>query len=242
LHKAKGKDKRSPPLDDTSFLHALQVADSFFPTGMVTLSHALETYVDEETIHTKEDFEELLEDYLCHQIGGTDSIALANAHRAAVQGDLQAIVRIDWMLSAMKLVKESRDSSVKSGRRMLAVCDRLTSDSMILQLKQEVEQERSQGNYVVVLGVLSSALGIPCKQAILIELYSFAVSFLGAAVRLGRLNYLQVQDILQSITATIVKVADENMGKTIQEMRAFAPSIDIMGMKHQRAEKRLFIS
>ena len=229
-------------MDDASFLHALQVSDSFFPTGMVTLSHALEAFVDEEKISAEGDFEELLEDYLCHQIGVTDSIALANTHRAAVQGDLQDIVRIDWMLSAMKLVKESKDSSIKSGRSMLTVCDRLTSDPIILQLKREVEQERSPGNYAVVLGVLSSVLGIPCKQAILMELYSFAVSFLGAALRLGRLNYLQVQETLQRITATMVIVADENMGKTIQEMRSFAPSIDIMGMKHQRAEKRLFIS
>ena len=242
MHLPINKQANQAEFDSASFLNALQISDSFFPTGMVTLSHALETFVDEEGVNSVSNFKNLLEDYLRYQIGVTDSIALANSHKAAIVRNLPEIVKIDWMLGAVKFAKESRDSSIKSGRRMLEICDRLTSDPIILGLKREVEEGSSLGNYAVVLGVLSSTLGIPCQQAILIELYSFAVSFLGAAMRLGRLNYLEVQDTLKNVTETMLEVAAENIDRSISEMRSFTPSIDIMGMKHERAERRLFIS
>ena len=229
-------------MDDKGFLFSLQIADSFFPTGMVSFSHALETFVDEEGIESEADIERLLGDYLCHQIGLADSVALANAHRAAEEADLQSIMMADRMLTGMKLVEESREGSVKSGRRVLIAGRELTSAVIIEQLTEAVEQRRSPGNYAVVMGVLCSALGIPCRHAMSVELYSFSVSFLAAAVRLGRLNYLQVQRILGRTGPTISRLVDENIDKTCDEMRAFTPAIDIMGMKHQRADKRLFIS
>ncbi len=229
-------------LRDDGFLHALQISDSFFPTGMVTLSHALETFVDEEQVTSEEDIEGLLEDYLRHQLGVADIVALGNAHRAAEQGDIQAVIEIDLTLTAMKLVKESREVSVKTGGRVLAVAQRLLEAPIVRQLKEAVDQGRSPGNYAVVLGVMSSALNIPCKQAMMLELYSFAVSFLGAAVRLGRLHYLQVQEILLRTGTVIIEVVEENGDRPICEMRSFTPGIDIMGMKHQRADRRLFVS
>ena len=235
-----GKEDRL--LDDKGFLFSLQIADSFFPTGMVALSHALETFADEEGIESEAEIDRLLGDYLCHQIAVADSVALANAHRAAEEADLPSIMMADRTLTAMKLAEESRDGSVKSGRRVLVACRQLTSAAVIDQLTDAVELGQSPGNYAIVMGVLSSALGIPRRQAMLVELYSFSVSFLAAAVRLGRLNYLEVQRILSRTGVTISRLVDENIDKTCDEMRAFTPAIDIMGMKHQRAHKRLFIS
>lgn len=242
MTKAKSQRDDAASLGDAGFLRALQITDSFFPTGMVTLSHGLETFIQEEGISTEEEFEQLLEDYLRNQLGVGDAVALANAHRAADQGDMQAIIEIDLTLTSMKLVRESRESSVKTGGRMLAVSRRLTEAAIVQQLQEAVDQGESPGNYAVALGVVSAVMGIPCRQAMLMELYSFAVSFLAVAVRLGRLHYLQVQDILQRSGETIINVVDENINKPIHDIRSFAPAIDMMGMKHQRADRRLFVS
>jgi len=40
----------------------------------------------------------------------------------------------------------------------------------------------------------------------------------------------------------MVRVAEENMDRSPSEMRAFAPLIDIMGMAHERASIRMFIT
>jgi len=98
----------------------------------------------------------------------------------------------------------------------------------------------------------------------LIELYTFATSILGAAMRLVRLDHEEaqlilaqlqplmirvVQDdheeaqlILAQLRPLMVRVVQENIDKGLQEMRAFAPLIDIMGAVHERARVRLFIS
>jgi len=229
-------------LEGSAFLSALQIADSFFPLGTVTLSYGLETFVDEGGANSQEDFEQLLADYLTNLVGASDSVALANAYRAAAKNDLAEILDIDRMLYSVKLVKESRESSARTGRRMLNLSDRLTSGKLILRLKKAVDANRTPGNHAVVLGVLSFDLGITCLDAILIALYTFSVGFLGSAVRLGRLNALQSQGILARTAQTMQHVAAENMDRPMSQMRLFAPIVDVMGMKHQRANKRLFVS
>ena len=107
-------------MNDTAFLRALQLSDSFFPTGMVTLSHGLETFVDEAIVATAEDFGNLLGDYLRHQLGPIDAVALAKGHEAAERGDVMVVIEVDHALYAMKLAKEAREGSVKTGRRLLA--------------------------------------------------------------------------------------------------------------------------
>ena len=48
--------------------------------------------------------------------------------------------------------------------------------------------------------------------------------------------------ILAGLRHLMVRVAQENIDKGLDEMRAFAPLIDIMGAMHERARVRLFIS
>ena len=111
------KQANHTEFDSESFLNALQISDSFFPTGMITLSHALETFVDEEGVNSESNFKNLLADYLRHQIGITDSIALANSHKAAIARNLPEIVNIDWMLGAVKFAKDCKTD----GKRNLLI-------------------------------------------------------------------------------------------------------------------------
>jgi len=94
----------------------------------------------------------------------------------------------------------------------------------------------------VALGAAAAILGIPRKEAVLIELYTFATSLLGAAMRLIRLDHEEAQLILARLKPLMVRVAEENMDRSPSEMRAFAPLIDIMGMAHERASIRMFIT
>ena len=58
----------------------LQLADSFFPSGSYTLSHGLESLVQEGAIGSAKDIETFIRILLCNKIGGSDLIALAHAH------------------------------------------------------------------------------------------------------------------------------------------------------------------
>ncbi len=223
------------------FLNALQLSDTFFPTGLYTLSHGLEAFIQAGLV-SKADVEALLCDYLEQVLGPADGVALSHAHRATGERDLEGLAAIDRRLHAMKLVREPRESSWRVGKRILTMAVQLSPDSLLEDYRVAVDSGTCPGNSAVALGAATAALGIARTEAMLIELYTFTTSFLGAAIRLIRLNHEEAHLILARLKPLMVRIVQENIDKGLKEMRAFAPLIDIMGMAHERAHVRLFIS
>lgn len=224
------------------FLSALQLADTFFPTGLYTLSHGLEAFIQEGLVKSPEEVEELLQDYLSHQVGPSDGVAVAKAWEAALKKDLDFLLEVDRRLLAMKLVREFGEASTRSGRQLLSVTANFIPDRFLLRYRTAINEKRSPGNFATALGVVARMLGLTKAEAMMIELYSFTTSFLGAAMRLIRLPHDEVQAFLHRLKPLMAQVVEANREKALEEMRAFAPFIDLMGMKHQRSRIRLFIS
>ena len=226
---------------DLALLNALQLSDTFFPTGRYTLSHGLEAFVQAGLV-SKTEVEALVRDYLENVLGPADGVALSHAHRATEGRDLGRLIEIDRRLFAMKLIREARESSRRVGKRMLTTALKLSPDSLLKDYWGAVHAGACPGNSAAALGAVAATLGIARRQAMLMELYTFATSILGAAMRLVRLDHEEAQLILAQLQPLMIRVVQENIDKGLQEMRAFAPLIDIMGAVHERARVRLFIS
>jgi urease accessory protein len=226
---------------ELAFLSALQVSDTFFPTGLYTLSHGLEAFAQGGLL-SKADLEPLLGDYLESVVGPADGVALSHAHRATEGRDLARLIEIDRRLLALKLVREPREASRRVGKRMLSTAVKLSTDAVLKDFWLAVGAGGCPGNSAVAFGAVMAALGIGRREAMLIGLYGFAAGALGAAMRLIRLDHEEAQLIVVGLKPLMVRVAEENIDKELQEMRAFAPLIDIMGAMHERARVRLFIS
>jgi urease accessory protein len=224
-----------------AFLSALQLSDSFFPTGRYTLSHGFEAFV-QAGLASKANLEALLRDYLEHVLGPSDGVALSHAHRAVEAQDLARLLEIDRRLGALKLVREAREASGRVGRRILATAVTLTPHRLLADYRAAADGAAAPGNAAVALGAVAAALRVPRREALLMELYTFCASLLGAAMRLIRLDHEEAQGILARLKPPMARVAQENLDKALDEMRAFAPLIDLMGMAHERASIRLFIS
>jgi urease accessory protein len=151
-------------------------------------------------------------------------------------------MEIDRRLFALKLVREGREASRRVGKRILTTAVKLSPDSLLRDYWAAVGAGACPGNAAVALGAVAAALGIARREAMLIELYTFTASVLGAAMRLIRLDHEEAQLILGGLRHFMVRVVQENIDKSLQEMRAFAPLLDIMGAVHERARVRLFIS
>ncbi len=234
-------DEPSPHPSGVEFLSALQLSDTFFPTGLYTLSHGFEAFA-QAGLASKENLEALLQDYLENVLGPADSVALSQAHRAAEGRDLGRLREIDRHLFAMKLVREAREASRRVGKRILTTAVVLNPDRLLQEYRAAVEAGASPGTSAVVLGAVAATFRIARTDAMLIELYTFTASLLGAAMRLIRLDHEEAQRILTRLKPCMVRVVQENQRRDLQDMRAFAPFIDIMGMEHERARIRLFIS
>jgi len=99
---------------DFSDLSLMQISDSFFPTGLYTMSNGLETLFSEKRITGMDELYELVQTNIVQQIGPCDCVALSNAYDHASSNDLEKIIICDKSLLAMKLVKELRESTCRS--------------------------------------------------------------------------------------------------------------------------------
>jgi urease accessory protein len=94
----------------------------------------------------------------------------------------------------------------------------------------------------VCFAVIHALWEVPVRAGALAYLYSFAVSFLGAALRLGCLGHCQAQCILLELRPGLPALAEDALERDLEEMQAFAPLADIRAMQHAYLPVRLFSS
>ena len=224
-----------------TFLGSLQLADSFFPSGLYTLSHGLEAFAEAGWLQPAE-LQDLLSTYLVHGVGPADGAALACAHRAAETDDLELAAAADLRLTAAKLAREARDSSQRTGRQLLKTAVHIFGGAPLPAYAERVRSGYVPGNHAVALGLVMATLGIGRQRALAGELYAFSASAVGAAVRLAAIDHRFAQTVLHALKPVIAAVAQAHAESRVQDIASSTPLIDIMAMRHERAELRLFVS
>ena len=229
-----------------SFLTALQLADSFFPSGMYAHSQGLESMVARRWVGGPDDVGRYLRNLLVCSVVPSDGVALLNAHAAFRDNDLASLVDIDWHLHAMKLPEELRLASRHAGRRILdesaAILSAHDKSMAYEDFRRLVLDAKTPGTGAVALGVVAHAARIDAETALLMFCHSFAVGVLGAAQRLLPLTHSQAQEILHSLHEPAVSMASEIGGRHWEEMTSFTPQADIAAMLHEDDEVRMFAS
>jgi urease accessory protein len=227
---------------DAADLSMMQLSDSFFPTGMYSMSNGLEAIFYSGRKIKAEELRELVKTYLEYQIGPADCTALGNAYEHAARSNLLKLLEVDRVIFSMKLVQEIRDASIRSGTQLVR-CIRSFSDNKILgQYDDAIRGGQAFGPYPVALAVAANAFLIPKEKAALVMLYSFSVSIVGAALRLGMLQHFDGQKVIDELKPTIVKVTKANINRPIEGIWQFAPSIDIIQISHERMNSKMFIT
>jgi urease accessory protein len=227
---------------DAADLSMMQLSDSFFPTGMYSMSNGLEAIFYSGRKIKAEELRELVKTYLEYQIGPADCTALGIAYEHAARSNLLKLLEVDRAIFSMKLVQEIRDASIRSGTQLVR-CIRSFSDNKILgQYDDAIRGGQAFGPYPVALAVAANAFLIPKEKAALVMLYSFSVSIVGAALRLGMLQHFDGQKVIDELKPTIVKVTKANINRPIEGMWQFAPSIDIIQISHERMNSKMFIT
>ena len=228
------------------FLMALQLADSFFPSGMYAHSHGLESMVSRRWIKEAREVREYLRNLLVWSVLPSDGVALVNARAAAEVGDLTVVSDIDRHLYSMKAPVELRLASCLAGRRILDETTPLLADrveaSVCAHFRQMVADRDTPGTGAVALGVVADAAGIDGATALLALCHSFAVGMLGAAQRLLPLTHSEAQQILYSLHEPVAVMVAEIETRHWLDMTSFTPQADIAAMLHEHDEIRMFAS
>jgi urease accessory protein len=226
-------------------LVSLQLSDSAFPSGFYTMSHGLEGFRQQGLV-APDGVADLLGDLLSAAIGPGDATALARAHDAVLVGDWDAVIQIDRLLFASKLNAELRIASTRSGRQLADIAGEAfagtAGEADIAEWAARVKAKESPGCQPVVTAVCYAASGVPVVEAVASDLFAFAVSFVGAALRLRLTDHRGAQVILRRAQPVIEAVTADAVARPVSDIGGFAPVADIMSARHERAEARLFTS
>ena len=236
--------------ESSSFLTALRLSDSMLPVGTYTASYGVEQYINEGYVETTDELGELIEGYLRGVIGPAEIVALSHAHRSAAASDLEGVLAADERLGATTLPAEFRESSEKAGEKLLSLLIEIDegpfADAECARIVDEytaaLESGSTAGHYPVVLGMVCQQSGVDCREAALVSAYSTVSGLLGAAQRLGRFGHTDIHSQLSALFPVVEAVCEQHHDAELQAMCSFAPLADVMGMTHERADRRLFMS
>jgi urease accessory protein len=229
-----------------SFLSVLQLTDSAFPSGRYTLSYGLESYAQTGTLETPRRtaaLVALLRDSVRLGVAPSDGTALACAHRAVgADGrlDLELATRADERLTAVKLTREPREASIRTGRALLGTATAAFDTAGLTEYAARVQDGGSPGNHAVILGLLTGWLGVARVEAVAAELYAFSAGFTGAAVRLGLIEHRSAQRLLHRVRWTTAAAALKAVDRDVDDISSRGPLPDVMAMHHEETELRLF--
>ena len=91
-------------------------------------------------------------------------------------------------------------------------------------------------------GLLKAALAIPVREAVISELHAFATSCAGAALRMARIDHRQAQRVVRDLAPVVIAAADDAFDRSVTEIGGSTPFAEIMAMRHETAEIRLFVT
>jgi urease accessory protein len=228
-----------------SLLSLLQLSDSAFPSGRYTLSYGLEALVHSGHLTVPSErstLTRLLRDSIRFGAAPSDGLALACAHRAAGEAgaDLELLTHVDTRLTAVKLPREVREASTRTGRAVLTAATAAIGGDALHDYAERVRGGDSPGNHAVVVGLLSGSLGVPRLDALVAELYAFSSSWVGAGVRLGLVDHRGAQALLHRVRPAIAAAAVDVVDRDASQISSCTPFLDVMAMRHEQAELRLF--
>lgn len=210
-----------------------------YPVGAFSYSHALEWDVEERIVRDAASLVQWLTDVLVRGGGRNDAILLANAYRAALQADLEALILAAEYASAFSATAERQMETLSQGRAFCDITCR-TWSSATLEKMQAIY--KSPIAYPVAVGVAAADHGVPLEPALEAYLHGFASNLVSAGVRLIPLGHTDGQRVMVALEPVLKEAARQGQTGNLADLSSSLLLADISAMKHETQYTRLFRS
>jgi urease accessory protein len=146
-----------------ALLSALQLGDSFFPSGAFAYSWGLETYVSEGWVKDKAGLVRFIRAYLMGLVKRCDCIFIKLSYEYSKAGDIPNLIRIDRLLHSMKPAREIRDGSLQTGRQLLQVILSLYESTVLATVLDYIKKKEMHGHQPIIFGMVCPVMEIPLE-------------------------------------------------------------------------------
>lgn len=219
----------------------LQFGDSMLPIGGFAFSGGLESAVQKRVVTDAQTLESFARTAI-EQAAMGDGIAVVCAHRAALAGDVDELVRIDRLVHARKLSSETRTMTLRMGKKFAELGAEVTGSPLLTGWLERIAGGATPGCYPVALAVNFAAQRLTARDAFVVHQYGVATMILGAALRLMRIGHVETQRILYRLSAESAAAFETASRATLADMAGFAPVTEILAAVHVKAHVRLFMN
>ena len=225
----------------SSLMQVLQLGDSTLPVGAFSFSNGLESAIQLGLVTDVDSLRDFVLT-VTQLTAGVDGIALLEAHRATLTGEMPRILLADAALFQRKLNEEMRTMSVRMGKKLAEMGNRVFDAPTLRDWLAAIKDGNAPGNYAVGQGVLFADLGLAETEAFAVHQYGTAATILGAALRLMRVDHLDTQTILSQVNALAEDDYQRVFHLPLEDMAAFTPALDIFSSVHVQAHVRMFMN
>jgi urease accessory protein len=222
-------------------MRLLQFGDSVLPVGAFSFSNGLESAIQANVVNDRATLKEFVAT-ATEQAARSDGIALLEAHRAAMRGDLDRVLFIDGAVHNRKLNEEIRTMTIRMGRKLGEMCHHVLKNPLMEQWLTAIKQDKTPGTYPVGQAIVFAILGLSEYDAFAVHQYGVASMMLSAALRLMKIHHLDGQAILFEVNSATEQAFERAAQATLDDMAVFAPVMDILTAVHVKSHVRMFMN
>ena len=229
--------------EGTAKFFLLQVNDALFPIGGYSLSYGLETYIQKGIVHDEDSAQEFIHKRLKYNFSYNEFMAVRLAFEYALREDLEAISRLEEIMEAGKIPRETREASRKLGSRFIKTLSalELPVQNSIFDKYREARKGKSV-HHAVAYGVFCGAAGITENEALEHFIYAQTSAMVTNCVKTIPLSQSSGQKLLsgcypllQELTKKVTELGEEWLGLS-------GPGFDLRCMQHEGLYSRIYMS
>ena len=157
-------------------------------------------------------------------------------------GDIDALVALDELVGALKLSREAREASDKTGHALLSALRDVFEPQKLKVFESAIKSGRCAGHQAVIFGAAAGEFDLPEKDAVLSFLQAAVSNLAGVASRIIPLGQVETQRIILHAWPLLQQATRQARNTELHEMGSSMTSIDIASMKHERLHTRLCMS
>lgn len=229
--------------EGTAKFFLLQVNDALFPIGGYSHSYGLETYIQKGIVHDEDSAQEFIHKRLKYNFSYNEFMAVRLAFEYALREDLEAISRLEEIMEAGKIPRETREASRKLGSRFIKTLSalELPVQNSIFDKYREARKGKSV-HHAVAYGVFCGAAGIAENEALEHFIYAQTSAMVTNCVKTIPLSQSSGQKLLsgcypllQELTKKVIELGEEWLGLS-------GPGFDLRCMQHEGLYSRIYMS